>query len=157
MKIHFGLFLITALFAFAGLGCSRAPEQSDPTLAAEQAEPEQKQDVLSGTIQGLQVNNIMTSQLELVEGTEVIVSRVDIPANTTLPKHWHPGEEFIYFMEGSGVMWQKDKADIPVEAGEVFQVPLKQIHTLTTGDSGAKVVVFRVHETGQPVRVNVEE
>ena len=60
-------------------------------------------------------------------------------------------------MEGSGVMWQKDKADTPVETGDVFQVPLKQIHTLTTGDSGAKVVVFRVHETGQPIRVNVEE
>ena len=34
----------------------------------------------------------MSSRLEGVEGTEVIVSHVTIP-NTSLPKHWHPGEE----------------------------------------------------------------
>ncbi|MDJ0708253.1 MAG: cupin domain-containing protein [Leptolyngbyaceae cyanobacterium MO_188.B28] len=157
MKIRFGLFLIVTPLIFAGLGCSNPSDQVELSQAPEQAEPEQKEDVLSGTISGLEINNIVTSQLDLVEGIEVIVSRVDIPPNTTLPKHWHPGEEFIYFMEGSGVMWQKDKADTQVEKGDVFQVPLKQIHTLTTGESGARVVVFRVHETGQPVRVNVEE
>ena len=157
MKIRFGLFLIATPLMLTGLGCSNPSDQVELSQVPEQAEPEQKEDVLSGTISGLEINNIVTSQLDLVEGIEVIVSRVDVPANTTLPKHWHPGEEFIYFMEGSGVMWQKDKADTPIETGEVFQVPLKQIHTLTTGDSGATVVVFRVHETGQPIRVNVEE
>ena len=176
MKVKFGLFLIAIPLILAGLSCSSPSDQAESNQAAQQVESEtnqdvltakqvdaeqvvaeQKQDVLTGTIPGLQVDNIMTSQLELIEGIEVIVSRVDVPANTTLPKHWHPGEEFIYFMDGSGVIWQKDKADIQIEKGEVFKVPLKQIHTLTTGDSGSTVIVFRVHETGQPVRINVEE
>ena len=98
----------------------------------------------------------MTSQLELVEGTEVVVSHVQIPANTTLPKHWHPGEEFVYVLEGSEVLWQKDKSDTHLKKGDVFKVPLRQIHTAKTGEEGATVLVFRVHESGQPVRVNVE-
>ena len=42
---------------------------------------------------GPKLENLLRSQLEGVRDTEVIVSRVTIPPNTTLPKHWHPGEE----------------------------------------------------------------
>ena len=85
MKIRIALFLIAALVAITGLNCSEKVEQD---------ESEKKGDILAGTIQGLKIDNIMTSQLELVEGTEVVVSHIKIPADTTLPKHWHPGEEF---------------------------------------------------------------
>ena len=125
MGMHIALFLISALVASTGLRCSEKVEQ---------AEPEKKKDILSGTIQGLKIDNIMTSQLELVEDTEVVVSHVEIPANTTLPKHWHPGEEFIYVLEGSTVLWQKDKSDTQLKKGDVFKVPLKQIHTAKTGE-----------------------
>ncbi len=141
------LFLMVIILAFAGLNRS---EQS------EQAEPQKKKDILAGTIQGLKIDNIMTSQLELVEGTEVVVSHVQIPANIALPKHWHPGEEFVYVLDGSYVLWQKDKSDTHLKKGDVFKVPLKQIHTAKTGEEGATILVFRVHEAGQPVRVNVE-
>ena len=123
---------------------------------AEQKESEKKVDILSGTIEGLKINNILTSQLELVEGTEVVVSHVEIPANTALPKHWHPGEEFIYVLEGSILIWQKDKSDTQLNKGDVFKVNLKQIHTGKTSEEGATILVFRVHETGKPLRINVE-
>lgn len=147
MRVHIFLILTTAILALAGLNSSGK---------AEQAEPEKKKDVLAGTIQGLKIDNIMTSQLELVEGIEVVVSHVVIPANTTLPKHWHPGEEFIYVLEGSVVLWQKDKSDSHLKKGDVFKVPLKQIHTARTMEEGATILVFRVHEEGKPLRINVE-
>jgi len=139
--------LMATILVVAGLSCSKSQEQ---------AQPQKKSDILAGTIQDLKVDNIMTSQLESVEGTEVVVSHVKIPPNTTLPKHWHPGEEFIYVLEGSAVLWQKDKPDTTLKKGDVFKVPLKQIHTAVTGEEGATILVFRVHEMGQPVRVNVE-
>lgn len=111
---------------------------------------------MAGTIPGLNIDNILTSQLELVKGTEVVVSFVEIPPNTSSPNHWHPGEEFIYVLEGSEIIWQKDKPDTPMKKGDVFKVPLRQIHTAITGEEGATLLVFRVHETGQPVRINVE-
>jgi quercetin dioxygenase-like cupin family protein len=48
--------------------------------------------------------NLMKSQLEGVKDTEIIVSRVTIPPNTTLPKHTHPGEEFGYVLDGTVIL-----------------------------------------------------
>jgi len=143
------IFLILIVIVFPATGLAGAE-------AVEQVETEKTKDILAGTIQGLIINNILMSQLEIAEGIEIVVSHVVIPANTTLPKHWHPGEEFAYILEGSEVLWQKDKPDVHLKKGDVFRVPLKQIHTAKTGAEGATVLVFRVHETGQPVRVNVE-
>jgi hypothetical protein len=47
------------------------------------------------------LETLLKTKLAGVEGTEVIVSRVSFPPNTSLPKHWHPGEEFAYVIEGS--------------------------------------------------------
>jgi quercetin dioxygenase-like cupin family protein len=124
---------------------------------AQDAIQNKKPDVIAETIEGLVIDNIMTNELDLVEGTEVVVSRVEIPPNTMLPKHWHPGEEFVYILEGSGILWQKGKADIVLKKGDVYKVPLKQVHTAKTLDEGTTILVFRVHEKGKPVRVNVEE
>ena len=102
------------------------------------------------------LENLLRSLLEGVEGTEVIVSRVSIPPNTSLPKHWHPGEEFAYVLDGSLILWQEGKEDIVAKQGDVAKVPLKQVHTAITKDEAATVLVFRVHEKGQPERILVE-
>ena len=98
--------LVANIFGLAEMGCSATSTHVAP------AKPK---DVLVGAIQGLKVDNILTSKLELVQGTEVVVSHVTIPAGTTLPKHWHPGEEFIYILQGSAIMWQKGKADMALK------------------------------------------
>ncbi len=118
---------------------------------------DKKSDSIAGTIKGLEIDNLMTNDLELVEGIEVVVSHLVIPANTTLPKHWHPGEEFVYILEGTGILWQKGKSDVVLKKGDVYKIPLKQIHTAKTLEEGATILVFRVHEKGEPVRVNVEQ
>ncbi len=41
----------------------------------------------------------------MVEGIEVIVSRVQVPPNAELPRHWHPGEEFGYVIDGEVSLW----------------------------------------------------
>lgn len=107
-------------------------------------------------ISGLKLENLLKTQLEGVDGTEVIISRVTMPPNTSLPKHWHPGEEFGYVLEGSVVLWQDGKDDIVGKKGDVVKVPLKQVHTAITRDEGATILVFRVHEEGEPERVPVE-
>lgn len=104
----------------------------------------------------LKLENLLKAELEGVDGTEVIVSRVSIPPNTSLPKHWHPGEEFAYILEGSVALWQQGKEEILGKKGDVMKVPLKQVHTAITRDEGAVILVFRVHEQGQPERVPVK-
>jgi quercetin dioxygenase-like cupin family protein len=110
----------------------------------------------AGQPEGVRLETLLKSQLEGVEGTEVIVSRVTIPPNTSLPKHWHPGEEFAYVLEGTVTLWQDGKEDMTGRAGDAMMIPLKQVHTARTGDEAATVLVFRVHERGEPERFPAE-
>ena len=105
---------------------------------------------------GLNLQTLMKAKLEGVHGTEVIVSHVTIPPNTSLPKHWHPGEEFAYVLKGSVTLWQKGKENLLGNTGDVVKVPLKQIHTAVTNEEGVTLLVFRVHEQGKPERVSVD-
>lgn len=97
----------------------------------------------------------LTSQLKGVENTEVVVSITTVPPHTTLPTHWHPGEEFAYVLEGYFILHQEGKADEFYRKGDVGIVPLKQVHTVSTQEEGATILIFRVHELGQPGRTLV--
>jgi len=145
MKTRIGAVLIVSLFGLSALVCST------PSTQDQASEP-----VKTADSQELKLEDLYTSQLEGVEGTEVVVSRVTIPPNTSLPKHWHPGEEFAYILEGSAVLWQEGKADVIGKKGDVLKVPLKQVHTARTTEEGATILVFRVHELGKPARTLVE-
>ena len=105
---------------------------------------------------GLKLETLLESVLA-GEGREVIVSRVSMPPHTSLPRHWHPGEEFAYIVEGTVTLWQKGKDDVGFHAGDVAMIPLEQVHTAITGDDPAVILVFRVHEEGKPERVLVED
>ena len=100
--------------------------------------------------------NLLTCELKAVEGTEVVVSRVTVPPNTTLPKHWHPGEEFAYILEGSFTLWQEDEPEKVLKRGDACVVPWKKVHTVMTGDESTTILVFRVHEKGEPERILAE-
>ena len=101
--------------------------------------------------------NMMTEVLEGVSGTEVVVSHCTFPPNFSLPKHWHPGEEFLYVLVGKVTLWLDGKDAKTVSAGEALKVPYKIVHTASTGDEGVTLIAFRVHEQGQPERILVEE
>ena len=105
---------------------------------------------------GPKLENLLKAELEGFAGAEVIVSRVTIPPHTSLPKHWHPGEEFGYVLEGSVVLWQDGKDDVECRAGDVVKIPLEQVHTAFTRDEATTLLVFRVHEKGKPERIPVE-
>lgn len=105
---------------------------------------------------GLKLETLLKATLAGVDSTEVIVSRVSLPPHTSLPKHWHPGEEFAYVLEGSVVLWQKGKEEVVGHAGDVVKIPLEQVHSAMTRDEGATVLVFRVHREGKPERYPAE-
>jgi quercetin dioxygenase-like cupin family protein len=105
----------------------------------------------------LKFEDLLTKQLQGVDGTEVVVSITTVPPHTMLPTHWHPGEEFAYVLEGSFVLHQEGKPDEIYRKGDVGVVPLKQVHTISTGEEASTVLVFRVHEAGQPGRIPVDE
>ena len=46
--------------------------------------------------EAVKIENLLRAELQVAEGVEVIVSVVEIGPGMTLPKHYHPGEEFVY-------------------------------------------------------------
>ena len=103
---------------------------------------------------GSKVTNLLTATLatEFAPGREVLIDLVEIPPNQKLDWHWHPGEEFHYYLEGNPVIELGNAPPIVGKPGTVGHVAFKQRHQATAGDQGAKIIVFRVHTTGAPWR-----
>lgn len=100
------------------------------------------------------VTNLLTAALspEFTPDREVLIDLVEIPPNQKLDWHWHPGEEFHYYLAGDPVIELADAPPIIGKPGTVGHVAFKQRHQATAGDKGAKIIVFRVHTKGSPWR-----
>ena len=104
----------------------------------------------------VQADNLLRESIVGVEGKEIIVSRVSLPPHTELPWHWHPGEEFFYVIEGSVTLKRRGEPDLPATQGEAQKIGPQVIHTGSTGEQGAELVIFRVHAAGKPERYLVD-
>ena len=106
----------------------------------------------SSPVASVQAENLLRESIAGIEGKEVIVSRVSFPPHTELPWHWHPGEEFFYVIEGSVTLKRRGEPDLPATQGDAQKIAPKIIHTGSTGEQGAELVIFRVHAAGEPER-----
>jgi quercetin dioxygenase-like cupin family protein len=80
-------------------------------------------------------------------GREVIQNRVEISPEAEAIRHWHPGEEIIYVIEGS-LEYQIDGMETRTySAGEALTVPAETVHAVR-GD-GTELATFVV-EKGKP-------
>ena len=102
-------------------------------------------------------NLMLRAPITISDGLEVIVSDVIIPPNATVPRHYHPGEEFVYVIEGYAVHVEQDKPDRILKAGDAYVIPPNAEHAPRGGPDGARAIVFRVHVAGKPERVLVED
>ena len=109
--------------------------------------------VLGGSA-GSKVTNLLTVALstEFTPEREVLIDLVEIPPNQKLDWHWHPGEEFHYYLEGDPVIERRDAPPIIGKPGTIGHVEFRQRHQATAGPKGAKIIVFRVHTKGEPWR-----
>lgn len=100
------------------------------------------------------IKNLMLALLdkEFTKDREVLIDLVEIPPNTALDRHWHPGEEFHYYMEGEVEIKIDGEPSIIGKPGEVGRVPFKKYHKAIAGEKGAKILVFLVHTKGKPWR-----
>lgn len=91
-----------------------------------------------------------------VPGREVIQVRVDLDPGRAFGKHWHPGEEIIYVLEGSLEYQVDGKPPKTLEAGDVLFIPGRTIHAAKNVGSrnGAELATYVV-EKGKPLVVMV--
>ena len=91
-----------------------------------------------------------------VSGREVIQVRVEFDPGVTFGKHWHPGEEIVYVLEGSLEYQIDGRQPVTLAAGEVLFVPARTIHAAKNVGrvNGAELATYIV-EKGKPLVVMV--
>lgn len=92
-----------------------------------------------------------------VPGREVVQVRVDLGPGVAFGKHWHPGEEIVYVLEGSLEYQVEGKQPVTLKAGEVLFIPARTIHAAKNvgRGNGAELATYIV-DKGKPLVVMVK-
>ena len=87
-----------------------------------------------------------------VPGREVIQNRVEIDPDAPAIRHWHPGEEIIYVLEGTLEYEIDGEPTATVSAGEALTVPAEAVHSVrNVGDGNAAELATYVVEKDKPL------
>jgi quercetin dioxygenase-like cupin family protein len=90
-------------------------------------------------------------------GREVVQDRVEIGPEAPLFKHFHPGEEIIYVLEGELEYQIEGESPRTVRAGEALMVPAERVHAVrNAGGGNAAELATYVVEKGKPLITLVE-
>jgi quercetin dioxygenase-like cupin family protein len=100
----------------------------------------------------------LKTDLPGLEGKEFLIDQVELAPGAAGGKHYHPGNAFVYILEGSGVLEINGKPAVTQKAGSVFHEPPKQVQDFRNASKTGplKVLVMFVSEKGQPLSVPVE-
>lgn len=90
------------------------------------------------------------------DGLEVVMGLIERADESISGKHYHPGGEFGFVIEGTITVSREGEPEATLRAGDSFYQPPGEWHVVGTTTEGARTVVFRVLKNGQPVVVAVE-
>jgi quercetin dioxygenase-like cupin family protein len=92
-----------------------------------------------------------------VPGREVIQVRVDFAPGVAFGKHWHPGAEIAYVLEGTLEYQLEGKPPVTLKAGEALFIPAGTIHAAkNVGTDNAAELATYVVEKGKPLLTMVK-
>lgn len=77
---------------------------------------------------------------------------VELPPGQVGDRHYHPGPEIVYVLEGTGVLQPDAHKSIALSPGVVAVLDPKQVHAVTnTSPTGTlKILVVQLLDQGQP-------
>jgi quercetin dioxygenase-like cupin family protein len=79
-----------------------------------------------------------------VPGRRVIQHRVEIGPEAPAFRHFHPGEEIIYVLEGELEYQIQGEPTMTVKAGEALIVPAETVHAVT--GNGVELATYVVEQ-----------
>ncbi len=101
---------------------------------------------------------LLKTDLAGMEGKEAILALAEIAPGAATGKHTHPGYEFAYVLEGSGILEIEGKPSIPLTPGTAIYQPSTQVHRGVNGSSTTPLKIFSVYivEREHPLAVPVK-
>src|SRR5262245_8041958 len=100
---------------------------------------------------------LFRGNLEGVEGKEIVIFIAELAPGAVGSKHYHPGPEFFYVLEGTLAHEPEGGSAHMMKAGDFGSNPNKSVHTIRNPNTTAraKAIDFLISEKGQPLVVPV--
>jgi quercetin dioxygenase-like cupin family protein len=101
---------------------------------------------------------LQQKDLEGSAGREVIMFRAEVVPGGVAGRHYHPGPELFYVLEGALILEPDGQPFVTLKAGESGYGPAKHIHNVKNASTTepVKVIGFLVGEKGQPLATPVQ-
>jgi quercetin dioxygenase-like cupin family protein len=82
---------------------------------------------------------------------ETVTAFIEIPANTDVARHSHPGPEVDYVVDGDLTLNVDGQPPKSFKAGDSFYIPAGTVHGGRSGPNGTKLVGTYIVEKGKPL------
>jgi quercetin dioxygenase-like cupin family protein len=101
---------------------------------------------------------LQQKDIEGAAGKEVIMYTADIIPGGVAGRHFHPGPEVAYVLEGSLLVERDGQPALTLKKGDSFHNPAKAAHNVKNGSTAepAKVLVVLISEKGAPLSTPVK-
>jgi quercetin dioxygenase-like cupin family protein len=106
---------------------------------------------------------LLKTDLAGIEGKEANMFLANIAPGAATPKHYHPGHEFAYVLEGSGILEEEGKAPVTLKPEVFFYLrssseKAEYVHAAknTSATDPLKILAVLITEKGQPLAVPVK-
>jgi quercetin dioxygenase-like cupin family protein len=111
--------------------------------------------VIVGQAPTAQVAPVTRQVLQKVDlgDKEGVLYVADFAPRGATGKHFHPGPETVYVLQGSGTLEMEGHPARPFKAGESFAIPAKHVHEARNASESDpwKLLVFLTGEKDQPI------
>jgi quercetin dioxygenase-like cupin family protein len=131
---------------------------SSPTIKAADAQSDKPGSPATAQEEPIKRTVLFRGNLEGVEGKEIVVFIADLAPGAVGSKHYHPGPEFFYVLQGTLAHEPLGGPPHTMKTGDFGSNPNKGVHiirNLSTTER-AKAIDFLVAERGQPLVIPVK-
>ena len=107
--------------------------------------------VLSAQSESTTRTVLLRTDLAGMDGQEGIIMVAVIAPGAATGKHYHPGHEFAYVLEGSGTLEVEGKPPMALKPGAAIYQPPGQVHNGRNASATAplKILVLHITEKGK--------
>ena len=100
------------------------------------------------------ITPLITKDLAVLPGEQVLMYTVDFPPSFSSPIHRHNAQVSVYVLEGSVVMQVRGQKELTLGPGQTFYEDPSDIHVVSRNASStkpAKFLVFLINKKGAPL------
>jgi len=141
-----------------GLALLAATTISSLSIKATDAQSEQPGSASTAQEEPIKRTVLFRGNLEGVEGKEIVIFIAELAPGAVGSKHYHPGPEFFYVLEGTLAHEPEGGPAHMMKVGDFGSNPNKSVHTIRNPSTTARAraIDFLLSDKGQPLVIPIK-